>query len=60
MILFVSYRPIETVFIFFSRLMANSSFEFVLKTDDDCYLDVERVLSELEKYRGTEKFWWGR
>ena len=38
----------------------NSSFEFVLKTDDDCYLDVERVLSELEKYRGTEKFWWGR
>ena len=40
--------------------MANSSFEFVLKTDDDCYLDVERVLSELEKYHGTEKFWWGR
>ena len=43
----------------FFRLSEKSSFEFMLKTDDDCYVDVERVLTELETDR-PERLWWGR
>ena len=55
-----SYGPMETIFNFFFRLSEKPSFEFVLKTDDDCYIDVERILSELERHGGTGKLWWGR
>ena len=35
-------------------------FDFLLKADDDCYLDVERILVMLGKFRGVKKTWFGR
>ena len=32
--------------------------EFVLKTDDDCFLDVEKVVSRLASLNQIKKLWW--
>lgn len=36
------------------------NFKYLLKTDDDCYLDVERILAALSNMTHSDNFWWGR
>ena len=44
-----------------SGYLQSNNFKFLMKTDDDCFVDVERIYSELmEKYQDVEKLWWGR
>ena len=35
-------------------------FKYMLKTDDDCYVDVKKIHAGLKKHENTTKLWWGR
>ena len=37
---------------------ADFTVDFVLKTDDDCYLDLETIVSQLVGLKGIKKLWW--
>ncbi|XP_046849735.1 UDP-GalNAc:beta-1,3-N-acetylgalactosaminyltransferase 2-like isoform X2 [Xenia sp. Carnegie-2017] len=43
------------------RLSATLSFSFVMKTDDDCFVNLETILQEMESHnlKNTSKLWWG-
>ncbi|XP_078365283.1 UDP-GalNAc:beta-1,3-N-acetylgalactosaminyltransferase 2-like isoform X2 [Oculina patagonica] len=45
---------------FYSWAVLNTQFNFTLKTDDDCFVDIEAILQELsdKKLRGKERIWW--
>lgn len=32
--------------------------DFIIKTDDDCFLDIEEVVTRLAGFNGTKKLWW--
>ena len=38
---------------------ANFDADFAMKTDDDCFVDVKTIISELNTVRNQCKFWWG-
>ena len=37
---------------------AKFSPNFILKTDDDCYLDIENIVTKMSKFQDAEKVWW--
>lgn len=37
----------------------NVDSEFVMKTDDDCFVDIKAINSELQMLNDTETYWWG-
>ncbi|RXN09400.1 UDP- c:beta-1,3-N-acetylgalactosaminyltransferase 2 [Labeo rohita] len=44
----------------FSRSVGNADFNLLLKTDDDCYIDVDAVLLKTERKRLSQSsLWWG-
>ncbi|XP_028392317.1 LOW QUALITY PROTEIN: UDP-GalNAc:beta-1,3-N-acetylgalactosaminyltransferase 2-like [Dendronephthya gigantea] len=46
---------------FFRWITKNVSFSFVLKTDDDCFVDLQGILQGIDdhKLRNKSKIWWG-
>ncbi len=48
------------IYFAFFRLAREDSFDFVLKTDDDCFVDIEKIYADLGKVRGKSKVWWSR
>ena len=58
------YRNIPLKVIrFFSALaknMKSEKFDYVLKTDDDCFVDLKRIHAKLKLLKNGEKIWWGR
>lgn len=45
---------------FVYRVATALKFNFLLKTDDDCFLDVVRILDRLQSLKGATKTWLGR
>lgn len=43
------------------RSVGNADFKLLLKTDDDCYIDVDAVLMKID-HKGLRRnnFWWGK
>lgn len=43
------------------RSVGNADFNLLLKTDDDCYIDVDSVLMKID-HKGLKRsnFWWGK
>lgn len=43
------------------RSVGNADFNLLLKTDDDCYIDIDSVLMKID-HRGLKhsNFWWGK
>ncbi|CAB1311683.1 unnamed protein product, partial [Coregonus sp. 'balchen'] len=42
------------------RSVGNAAFDLLLKTDDDCYIDVDKVLMKIDqKDLKRRNFWWG-
>lgn len=43
------------------RSVGNAHFNLLLKTDDDCYVDVDAVLMKIErKHLKRSNLWWGK
>lgn len=43
-----------------NRSVGNAEFQLLLKTDDDCYIDVDAVLLKTERRRLSQSsLWWG-
>ena len=42
------------------RVSSSVACNFVLKTDDDCFLNVDRILTVLHKWKDEKRLWWGR
>lgn len=43
------------------RSVANADFNLLLKTDDDCYIDVDSVLMKIDdKHLQRSNLWWGK
>lgn len=41
--------------------MENADFQLLLKTDDDCYVDVDAVLTKIDEKRlQRSNLWWGK
>ncbi|KAM9329682.1 UDP-GalNAc:beta-1,3-N-acetylgalactosaminyltransferase 2 [Gastrophryne carolinensis] len=56
-----TYRNVPRKLLLFYRWLVDSiDFDFLLKTDDDCFVDLDRVLGALEagRLRGPDA-WWG-
>lgn len=46
---------------FVNRTVATISFDLLLKTDDDCYVDLEAVFNRItQKNLDGPNFWWGK
>ncbi|CAB4017303.1 UDP- c:beta-1,3-N-acetylgalactosaminyltransferase 2-like, partial [Paramuricea clavata] len=55
------YRNLPSQLLGFYRWIAeNVPFSFALKTDDDCFVDLENILQEMEEYKlkNKSKLWW--
>ena len=53
------YRNVPHKLIKFHRWAVDkTSFDFLLKTDDDCYLDLETILDRLKNWSATSPIWW--
>ncbi|KAK2148401.1 hypothetical protein LSH36_500g03059 [Paralvinella palmiformis] len=53
------YRVVGNI----SRAVDTEYFQFLLKTDDDCYLNTARIINELSQLQQdglSERIWWGR
>ncbi len=44
----------------FFRIYENEDFRYVLKTDDDCFVDVLKIYADLPRHKNVTKLWWGR
>eukprot|EP01137_Pigoraptor_chileana_P001794 Opistho-2@39853 len=58
-----TYRTIPSKMILFHKWIAeNFQTEFVLKIDDDCFLDIDGVLRGIDAHglRGRPRVWWSR
>ena len=43
------------------RATEQESFTWLMKTDDDCFVDVERIMNRLTSaFEEEKRFWWGR
>ncbi|KAH3787231.1 UDP-GalNAc:beta-1,3-N-acetylgalactosaminyltransferase 2-like isoform X1 [Dreissena polymorpha] len=54
------YRNLPDKLLHFHVWVSKISPHFVLKTDDDCYVDVDAVLETLAKIPNQHKIWYGR
>jgi hypothetical protein len=45
---------------FYCRVVENVNFRHLLKTDDDCFVDVNRILTRLEELGNVTNTWLGR
>ncbi|XP_028459980.1 UDP-GalNAc:beta-1,3-N-acetylgalactosaminyltransferase 2 isoform X1 [Perca flavescens] len=56
-----TYRNVPSKLLqFYKWSVGNADFNLLLKTDDDCYIDVDSVLMKIEQ-KGLKRsnFWWG-
>ncbi|MBN3309236.1 B3GL2 acetylgalactosaminyltransferase, partial [Amia calva] len=56
-----TYRNVPSKLLqFYKWAVRNTDFELLLKTDDDCYIDVDAVLMKID-HKGLKRrnFWWG-
>ncbi|KAK3577042.1 hypothetical protein CHS0354_003122 [Potamilus streckersoni] len=56
------YRNLPTKLLYFhQRIFSSFKADFVLKTDDDCFIDLEQIYSFLQKNKEIQnsKLWWG-
>ncbi|XP_028325385.1 UDP-GalNAc:beta-1,3-N-acetylgalactosaminyltransferase 2 [Gouania willdenowi] len=56
-----TYRNVPTKLLqFYKWSVGNTDFNLLLKTDDDCYIDVDSVLMKID-HKGLKRrnFWWG-
>uniref|UniRef100_A0A3Q0RCY1 Hexosyltransferase n=1 Tax=Amphilophus citrinellus TaxID=61819 RepID=A0A3Q0RCY1_AMPCI len=56
-----TYRNVPSKLLqFYKWSVGNADFNLLLKTDDDCYIDVDSVLMKID-HRGLKRsnFWWG-
>lgn len=60
-VFFFSYGRIDLRIFFVNRIVEIISFDLLLKTDDDCYIDVEVVFNRIV-YKNLDgfNFWWGK
>ncbi|CAL1578276.1 unnamed protein product [Knipowitschia caucasica] len=56
-----TYRNVPTKLLqFYKWAVGNTDFNLLLKTDDDCYIDVDAVLTKIhQKDLKRSHFWWG-
>ena len=56
----LSDRWVDNSLLFY-RSVGNAAFDLLLKTDDDCYIDVDKVLMKID-HKGLKRhnFWWGK
>ncbi|XP_020516743.1 UDP-GalNAc:beta-1,3-N-acetylgalactosaminyltransferase 2 isoform X1 [Labrus bergylta] len=56
-----TYRNVPTKLLqFYKWSVGNADFNLLLKTDDDCYIDVDSVLMKIDHKRLRRRnFWWG-
>uniref|UniRef100_A0A8C6SZ51 Hexosyltransferase n=1 Tax=Neogobius melanostomus TaxID=47308 RepID=A0A8C6SZ51_9GOBI len=56
-----TYRNVPTKLLqFYKWSVGNADFNLLLKTDDDCYIDVDAVLTKIDqKELKRSNFWWG-
>lgn len=56
-----TYRNVPTKLLqFYKWSVENADFNLLLKTDDDCYIDVDAVLTKIDqKDLKRSNFWWG-
>ncbi|XP_048843556.1 UDP-GalNAc:beta-1,3-N-acetylgalactosaminyltransferase 2-like isoform X1 [Brienomyrus brachyistius] len=56
-----TYRNIPSkVLQFYKWSLRNTDFRLLLKTDDDCYIDVDAVLRRIkDRHLSRKNFWWG-
>lgn len=49
------------IFFYFLRAVRYADFSLLLKTDDDCYINVDEVLMKIH-YKGLMRsnLWWGK
>lgn len=48
-------------FLFGYRTVESTSFDLLLKTDDDCYIDLEAVFNRImQKKLDRPNIWWGK
>lgn len=49
------------IFLFGYRTVETTSFDLLLKTDDDCYIDLEAVFNRImQKKLDRPNIWWGK
>ncbi|XP_064863849.1 UDP-GalNAc:beta-1,3-N-acetylgalactosaminyltransferase 2 [Oncorhynchus nerka] len=56
-----TYRNVPSKLLqFYKWSVGNAAFDLLLKTDDDCYIDVDKVLMKID-HKGLKRhnFWWG-
>lgn len=59
----MSSQSCSDLYISFSinRTVESTSFDLLLKTDDDCYIDLEAVFNRIaQKNLDGPNFWWGK
>ncbi|KAK6329575.1 hypothetical protein J4Q44_G00015530 [Coregonus suidteri] len=56
-----TYRNVPSKLLqFYKWSVGNAAFDLLLKTDDDCYIDVDKVLMKIDqKDLKRRNFWWG-
>ncbi|XP_034148107.1 UDP-GalNAc:beta-1,3-N-acetylgalactosaminyltransferase 2 [Esox lucius] len=56
-----TYRNVPSKLLqFYKWSLGNAVFDLLLKTDDDCYIDVDQVLMKIDqKGLKRQNFWWG-
>lgn len=58
---FPGMDALTLVFRFANRTVETTSFDLLLKTDDDCYIDLEAVFNRIaHKNLDGPNFWWGK
>lgn len=58
---FISWCGHTLIFPFANRTVETASFDLLLKTDDDCYIDLEAVFNRIDhKNLDGPNFWWGK
>ena len=53
------YRNLPAKLLKFHQWVKSSMLvDFILKTDDDCYIDLDKIVTRLEDFQGQKKIWW--
>ncbi|XP_074601203.1 UDP-GalNAc:beta-1,3-N-acetylgalactosaminyltransferase 2-like isoform X2 [Brevipalpus obovatus] len=45
--------------LFMKRIVQDFEFDYLIKTDDDCILDLRKIIIALKDFYKTSDFWWG-
>ncbi|KAJ7987345.1 hypothetical protein DPEC_G00325520 [Dallia pectoralis] len=56
-----TYRNVPSKLLqFYKWVVSNAGFDLLLKTDDDCYIDIDQLLMKIDhKDLKRHNFWWG-